>query len=224
VAKKSGKRSKATHPAQPSQQAPRDMFGAAPPPPRQVASPASSTPLADYLTQEWPGVDEDYVVLPRSLAQSMPLPWQQQLTSLLVQFHRAHRQLAWPDYRVVPSRRERLIDLDEEQLAGAGYLVEIDAAGEMVYRERSGRQVAEPEETVVLVPCLDPIAGQRHEPAQAESAPPQPGAAAPMNVEPPPAWPTRVAGANQGGGTTGESAGDFGPTGEPTEIPYRYRR
>src|SRR2546423_12540736 len=147
VGKKFGKRRKSE---------PRDLFGA-PPPPRPSGPPASSTPLADYLRNGWPGVDEGYVVLPRSLAESMSLPWQQQLAGLLSQFHQAHRGLSWPVYRVVPSRYEKLVDLDEEQLAEAGYLVEIDADGEMIYRERSGRKVSEPEHTTVLVSCLDPI-------------------------------------------------------------------
>lgn len=132
------------------------MFGP-PPLPRQAGRPASSTPLADHLARGWPGVDSGYVVLPRSLAEAMPLPWQQQMVNLLAQFHETHGRLSWPVYRVVPSRPERLVDLDEEQLAEAGYVVEIDANGEMIYRERSGRKVENPETTTVLVSCLDPI-------------------------------------------------------------------
>jgi hypothetical protein len=179
VAKKFGKRRKSE---------PRDLFGALPPR-RPSNPPASSTPLADYLAQDWPGVDDGYVVLPRSIAESMSLPWQQQLVGLLSQFHQAHRGLSWPVYRVVPSRYEKLVDLDEEQLAEAGYLVEIDADGDMVYRERNGRKVDDPANTTVLVSCLDPIprrGGAARQPRDPEQ--PEPPRAAPMIIPPAPVW------------------------------------
>lgn len=125
--------------------------------PRPFGPPASSTPLHDYLAEQHPGVDGGYAVLPRSLAESMPLPWQQQLTALLAQFHEAYGHLQWPVYRVVPSRHERLVDLDEEQLAAVGYLIEIDADGALVYKDRAGRVVEDAESKRVLVSCLDPI-------------------------------------------------------------------
>ncbi|EHR59766.1 hypothetical protein [Saccharomonospora cyanea] len=151
---------------------------------------ASSTPLADQLSTEAPGVTENYVVLPRSLAEDMPLPWQQQMAALLAQFHETHRNLSWPTYRVVPSRPERLVDLDEEQLAGAGYLVELDADGEMVYRDRTGRRVEDPENTVALVPCLDPVVRKPGHTADApEGGAAKPGAV-PMNIGPQPVWRT----------------------------------
>src|SRR5690606_2121879 len=85
--------------------------------PRHSGPPASNTPLRDYLTGTRPGVDDGYVVLPRSLVESMPLPWQQHMVHLLAEFHQAYGHLTWPVYRVVPSRYERLVDLDEDQLA-----------------------------------------------------------------------------------------------------------
>ncbi|GLY68218.1 hypothetical protein [Amycolatopsis taiwanensis] len=175
MAKKLGKRRKPE---------PRDAFGA-PPPRHPSGPPASSTPLADYLALGGPGVDENYVVVPRSLAESMPLPWQQQLANLLSHFHEVHRGLSWPVYRVVPSRYEKLVDLDEEQLAEAGYLVEIDADGDMVYRERSGRKVEDPQNTSVLVSCLDPIPRRAAAGQQPPSEPPPP---VPMNLPPAPVW------------------------------------
>ncbi|MFD6068548.1 hypothetical protein ACFWGA_15230 [Amycolatopsis lurida] len=175
---------------------PRDLFGTAQPA-RQAARPASSTPLADQLNQGWPGVDPGYVVLPRSLAEGMSLPWQQQMAALLAQFHQENARLAWPIYRVVPSRYEKLVDLDEEQLAEAGYLVEMDTEGEMVYRERSGRKIEDPANTTVLVSCLDPIpkpAQRSAPPAPSQTAPPATGqpprAPAPMNIGPAPVWRT----------------------------------
>lgn len=282
MGKRLGKRAKGPEqaPLPPEQ---RYTFGGAPPPlPRQAGSPASSTPLADYLAQRPAGVDDDYVVLPRSLVESMPLPWQQQLVNLLNQFHRGHSQLSWPAYRVVPSRRERLVDLDEDQLTEAGYLVEIDVEGEMIYRERNGREVSDPHETFVLVPCLDPIAGSKHvvqqpqqpqQPQQQPRAarpvtpsgpptqqpqhapqsqqpgqPPQPGprsgepvahqreqqhepssggaesgGPAPMNVGPQPVWPVQGQQPLPAEPASSDGFGEFGPTGEPTEIPYRGR-
>ncbi|MFJ8913643.1 hypothetical protein [Amycolatopsis sp. NPDC102389] len=175
---------------------PRDLFGTAQPA-RQAARPASSTPLADQLNQGWPGVDPGYVVLPRSLAEGMSLPWQQQMAALLAQFHQENGRLAWPIYRVVPSRYEKLVDLDEEQLAEAGYLVEMDTEGEMIYRERSGRKVEDPANTTVLVSCLDPIpkpSPPQAPPPPSQAAPPATGqpprAPAPMNIGPAPVWRT----------------------------------
>ena len=76
---------------------------------------------------------------------------------LVSELHRAYGHLPWPVYRVIPSRSERLVDLDEGQLAEAGYLVEIDGSGEFVYSGRDGSPVADPESVQVLVSCLDPI-------------------------------------------------------------------
>jgi hypothetical protein len=104
----------------------------------------------------------------------MPLPWQQHLTYLLSEFHQAYSHVTWPMYRVVPSRYEKLVDLDEEQLAEVGAMVEIDTDGEVVYRDRSGRIIEHPEQKSVLVSCLDPI------------PPPQPGPSAPGAPQPGP--------------------------------------
>lgn len=169
---------------------PRSAFAVAPLP-RHAGPPASSTPLADQLGRGGPGVTEGYVVLPRGLAEQMPLPWQRQAASVIAQFQHTHRSLPWPAYRVLPSREERLVDLDEEQLAEAGYVVELDVNGELVYRERNGRKVADPEQNRVLVTCLDPVQPQR--PAEPQPpGPPPPGAPArvpvPMNIGPQPKW------------------------------------
>ncbi|MEV7553776.1 hypothetical protein AB0N89_29520 [Amycolatopsis sp. NPDC089917] len=203
VARKFGRRGKPATGGGPEVD-PRDLFGTAQPA-RQAARPASSTPLADQLNQGWPGVDPGYVVLPRSLAEGMSLPWQQQMAALLAQFHHENARLAWPVYRVVPSRYEKLVDLDEEQLAEAGYLVEMDTEGEMIYRERSGRKIDDPANTTVLVSCLDPIPKpsqrQAPPPPSQQAAPPAPGqqpppqqqpprAPAPMNIGPAPVWRT----------------------------------
>ncbi|OAP23914.1 MULTISPECIES: hypothetical protein [Amycolatopsis] len=217
MARKFGKRGKT---GQSEPQDPAALFGA-PQPPRQSAHPASSTPLADLLNQGMPGVDGGYVVLPRSLAEAMSLPWQQQMAALLAQFHAEHARLSWPVYRVVPSRYERLVDLDEEQLAEAGYLVEMDAEGEMVYRERSGRKVKDPDRTTVLVSCLDPIprpaaAG----PAPSGEAPPVGplAAAVPMNIGPAPVWRSSAPPETEGAARPSEAVAAHGQT-SSTQAP-----
>jgi hypothetical protein len=124
------------------------------------------SPLPDYLRAPHPGTSDNYVVLPKSLVQAMPLPWQNAMTQILTEFHQTFGHLDWPEYRVVPSRREKLVNLDEEQLAEVGYLVEIDVDGELVYRERTGRRIDNPEDTEVLVSVLDPIPAEHHNATQ----------------------------------------------------------
>ena len=144
------------------------MF-ASDPIPRPAGPPASSTPLRDHLDGAQRGVNEGYVVLPRSLAESMPLPWQQQMAYLIGELHQTYGDLPWPLYRVVPCRTERLVDLDEGQLAEAGYVLEIDSAGELVYRDQTGAVVPDPHSREILVSCLDPI--PRHPPPPAGPGP-----------------------------------------------------
>ena len=140
--------------------------------PRPAGPPASVTPLQDHLGRVRLGVDDGYVVLPRSLAEAMPLPWQRQMAYLLGELHRAYGHLPWPVYRVIPSRSERLVDLDESQLAEAGYLVEIDGSGEFVYTRREGSPVPDPESVQVLVSCVDPIPRTPPPPPQTRHPPP----------------------------------------------------
>lgn len=155
------------------------MYPREQPIPRPTGAPASSTPLRDYLgSGPMPAVVDGYAVLPRSLAEGMPLGWQQQMAHLLSEFHQAFGHLSWPVYRVVPSRYEVIADLDEEQLAEVGCIVEIDSDGELVYRERSGKRIMDPEHTKVLVSCLDPI--PREHAADLQDTPPR-GFPAPQN-------------------------------------------
>ncbi len=120
-------------------------------------SPASTTPVHDYLSRPVPGVTESYLVVPRSLAQSMPLRWQQVFVGLLADLHDAYGDLSWPEYRVVPSRWERLVDLDEEQLAGAGYVAELGPGGELEFRGADDQPVPDPETLQVLAAVPDPL-------------------------------------------------------------------
>jgi len=120
-------------------------------------TPGSTTPLRDYLDGGVPGTTPEYVVVPRSLAQSMPLRWQQQFTGLLAELHDAFAHLPWPENRVVPSRWARLRDLAEEPLAAAGYIAELSSDGELEYRDSSGERVADPSALRVLAPVDDPL-------------------------------------------------------------------
>ena len=106
--------------------------------------PASTTPVQDYLDRPARGATADHLVVPRSLAQSMPLRWQQVFVGLLADLHDAYAELPWPDYKVVPSRWERLVDLDEEQLQAAGYVTELDAEGRLEYHDAADQPIPDP--------------------------------------------------------------------------------
>jgi hypothetical protein len=90
----------------------------------------------------------------------MPLRWQREFVDLLADLHDAYARLDWPVYRVVPSRRELLTDLDDGQLAAAGYAADLDADGELVIRDLddpTGPPVPDAHATRVLAPVADPI-------------------------------------------------------------------
>lgn len=133
--------------------------------------PFSATPVRDYADQPCPGASADHLVLPRSLAQSMPLRWQREFVELLVDLHDAYAHLDWPVYRVVPSRRELLTDLDEGQLAATGFVADLDGGGELIIRDAAERPVPDAHATRVLAPVADPIppaSAGRVEPRPAE--------------------------------------------------------
>lgn len=120
--------------------------------------PASATPLADLLGQPRPGVTGDYVVLPRPLAESMPLPWQQQMATLLSQLHAAFSEAPWPRYRIVATREAPLTGLDEAELAQVGVHADLDDDGDLVYRNAStGTPITDAAERTVQVQCTDPL-------------------------------------------------------------------
>lgn len=128
----------------------------------QAAGPASTTPVRDYLDRPARGATEDHLVVPRSLAQSMPLRWQQVFVGLLADLHDAYGHLSWPDYKVVPSRWELIVDLDEEQLAAAGYVADLGSDGELEYRDAADKVVPDPEHQRVLAPVDDPLPAASH--------------------------------------------------------------
>ncbi len=113
--------------------------------------------MQDYLDRPAPGATEDHLVMPRSLAQSMPLRWQQVFVGLLADLHDAYGHLPWPDYKVIPSRWELLVDLDEEQLAAAGFHADLGPDGELEYRDAREQLVPDPEHHRVLAPVHDPL-------------------------------------------------------------------
>ncbi|TCK27778.1 hypothetical protein [Pseudonocardia endophytica] len=120
--------------------------------------PASTTPLRDYLDRSSPGsAGPDHLVVPRSLAESMPLRWQQVFAGMLADLHDAYADLPWPQYRVTAVRDEALTDLDDDQLAATGYQADLGPDGTLEYRGPDGRPVAEPERHQVLAPVRDPI-------------------------------------------------------------------
>jgi hypothetical protein len=119
--------------------------------------PASTTPVQDYADLPCPGAAADHLVIPRSLAQSMPLRWQQRFIGLLADLHDAYAHLDWPLYQVVATREEVLSDLDEDQLAAAGYVADLDADGALVYLDADEQPVHDPDTRLVLAPVDDPI-------------------------------------------------------------------
>lgn len=125
--------------------------------PPDSPAPASTTPVQDYLDRPSRGATDDHLVVPRSLAQSMPLRWQQVFVGLLADLHDAYGHLPWPDYRVIPSRWELLVDLDEEQLATVGYHTDLGPDGELEYRDANEELVSAPERHRVLAPVDDPL-------------------------------------------------------------------
>jgi hypothetical protein len=125
--------------------------------PPEPPAPASTTPVQDYLNRAVPGASADYLVIPRSLAQSMPLRWQQVFVGLLADLHDAYGHLPWPEYRVVPSRWEIVADLDEGQLGVAGIHADLGASGSLEYRDADERLITDPERHRVLAPVQDPL-------------------------------------------------------------------
>ena len=133
-------------------------------------SPASTTPVQNYLDQPAPGATADHLVIPRSLAQSMPLRWQQVFVGMLADLHDAYGHLQWPDYQVVPSRWELLVDLDEEQLAALGFHADLGPDGQLEYRDAAEQLVPDAPRRRVLAPVADPLppaSGGRVEPRPA---------------------------------------------------------
>ncbi|KAA1020260.1 hypothetical protein FVA95_21460 [Pseudonocardia sp. EV170527-09] len=100
------------------------------------------SPLSDYLDSAAPGACPDHLVVPRSLAQSMPLRWQQVFVGLLTDLHEAYPDVVWPEYVVSAVRAEPLTELDDAQLATHGYVTELGPDGDLEYRDVHDRVVS----------------------------------------------------------------------------------
>jgi hypothetical protein len=125
-------------------------------PPESVV-PASTTPVRDYLDRPARGATEDHLVIPRSLAQSMPLRWQQVFVGLLLDLHDAYGHLTWPDYKVTACRWEPLVDLDEQQAMAAGYVADLGPDGQLEYRDAVTDEPVDDPARRVLAPVEDPL-------------------------------------------------------------------
>lgn len=64
--------------------------------------------IPDGAIHEWFSLTyANYLILPRSVLQSMPLEWQDRFVSCLRELDRAFGHLDWPDYDVRALKRER---------------------------------------------------------------------------------------------------------------------
>lgn len=137
--------------------------------PTPTPPPDDSPPLRQLLNHQHPSVSPEHIVLPRTLIDTMPPPWQQQLGHLLEELHRATQNASWPAaaYRVTPLRRTQLTELDESDLRRIGIQAEYDDDGELVYRHtRTNQQITSPGRRAVLVPTRDHLPSA-HPPAAA---------------------------------------------------------
>ncbi len=114
-------------------------------------------------------------MVPRSLAQSMPLRWQQVFVGLLADLHDAYgRPARGPSTRWCRAAGSVLVDLDDEQLSAAGLPRRPRrrrAAG--VPRRRRRTPVPDPEQHRVLAPVDDPLPPGVGGPRRAAPAPPR---------------------------------------------------
>lgn len=147
---------------------------------------AAVLPSADIHT--WFSLSySTHLVVSRTLLQSMPLPWQQQLTALLNQLEAAydddaHRPMVTQAYKVEAAVEREVAELTDTELAAAGITVEQLTCGEdhdhddecdlgVTYTEMPEGRVMEPWERA-LIPAPDPVPpynrGRAH-------VPPRPG-------------------------------------------------
>jgi hypothetical protein len=111
----------------------------------------------------------NYLVLPRTLLQSMPDAWQRRFTGLLGEIGDAFAEVPQAQaYKVEAAEEHEVSDLTPEQLAAAGITVgdgpcdfnhdhrfKVDCLPARTYTDASGRQM-EPWERV-LIPVPDPV-------------------------------------------------------------------
>lgn len=131
----------------------------------QSVMPQRRPAVAEYLRHPQPGLSTDgqYVVLPRVALERLAPAIQQQVVSALALVHAQMARTPWPLYRVVPCTRQRLRDLDEQQLRTVGVMPEVDYLGALVYRDMSTGKLLTDEslDRYVLVPTTDPLTMQQ---------------------------------------------------------------
>jgi hypothetical protein len=108
-----------------------------------------------------------YLVLHRSLLQSMPDEWQNEFVALLNQLHAAFRHVEQTEcYEVVPGTEHTIGEMSTAELRAAGISSsqdamtdeEIEDDGKIAYyQERTGRELDEHER--VVLPCAEQLPG-----------------------------------------------------------------
>lgn len=101
----------------------------------------------------------NYLVLPRTLLQSMPETWQHQFVALLQQYDEAFAHVEQPDgYEVQAATEAYLDDLKPAALAALGWIVE-HGEHETVYLSPDGDEIPSDEANGyrVAVPAVDPV-------------------------------------------------------------------
>jgi hypothetical protein len=124
--------------------------------------PGVSGPVQQYLATRRPGQSSEgrYLVLPRELMEQLPSAVQHQLVQALARVHQITVAAPWPVYRVSAGRWAKLVDLDEDGLAEAGVIAELDAAGHLVHRWiRTGAELSDQDlQQYVTVSATDHLA------------------------------------------------------------------
>lgn len=117
-----------------------------------IQQPASATPVANYLSQPRPGltVDGRYLVLPRIILENLPLPVQHQVATMLNTIHTLTTTppvpARWPaGYRVNAVVWRPVGEMVEGELREVGVIAELDTEGELVHRDKSGKQLTHDE-------------------------------------------------------------------------------
>ncbi len=103
----------------------------------------------------------NYMVLPRTLLQSMPLAWQTQFVELLEDLHAGYPDVEIPDYEVTTVRDSYVGELtsDEMKLLGitrGDAAAEPDEAGDAACYDKTGRELTIHDHVGVPVPDTMP--------------------------------------------------------------------
>lgn len=114
---------------------------------------------------EWFGLTyANYLVLPRTLLQSMPAEWQQRMVACLDELDTAFDHVPQAQaYDVIAGEEHALADLSDVQLRHLGYLREDGdedtegCTGETRYYDRDGNEVSHPDCYRVVWPTDDPV-------------------------------------------------------------------